>query len=43
MKSFLRQLKVDNFNTLVDAIALYRPGPRDMIGEYILRKDGKRK
>ena len=43
MKSFLRQLKVDNFNTLVDAIALYRPGPRDMIGEYILRKDGKKK
>lgn len=43
MKSFLRQLKVDNFNTLVDAIALYRPGPRDMIGEYILRKEGKRK
>ncbi len=43
MKNFLKQLKVDNFNTLVDAIALYRPGPRDMIGEYILRKEGKKK
>lgn len=38
MRSFLKQLSVDNFNTLVDAIALYRPGPRDNIDEYIKRK-----
>ena len=43
MRSFLKNLEVDNFNTLVDAIALYRPGPRDMIDEYILRKKGKKK
>lgn len=43
MKSFLKNLEVDNFNTLVDSIALYRPGPRDMINEYILRKNGKKK
>lgn len=43
MRSFLKKLEVDNFNTLVDAIALYRPGPRDMIDEYILRKTGKKK
>ena len=43
MKSFLRILEVDNFNTLVDAIALYRPGPREMIDEYVLRKKGKKK
>ena len=43
MKSFLKKLEEDNFNTLVDAIALYRPGPRDMIDEYILRKKGKKK
>ena len=43
MKSFLKKLEVDNFNTLVDAIALYRPGPREMIDEYILRKKGKKK
>ncbi len=43
MKSFLKTLEVDNFNTLVDAIALYRPGPREMIPEYILRKKGKKK
>ncbi len=43
MRSFLKTLEVDNFNTLVDAIALYRPGPREMIGEYIARKKGKKK
>lgn len=43
MRSFLSILEVDNFNTLVDAIALYRPGPRDMIDEYVLRKKGKKK
>ncbi len=43
MRNFLKKLEVDNFNTLVDAIALYRPGPRDMIDEYILRKTGKKK
>ena len=41
MKSFLKNLEVDSFNTLVDAIALYRPGPREMIPLYIDRKKGK--
>ncbi len=43
MMSFLHKLKANNFNTLVDAIALYRPGPRDMIPTYIARKEGKEK
>jgi DNA polymerase-3 subunit alpha len=43
MKSFLKSLEVDSFNTLVDSIALYRPGPREMIPEYIARKKGKKK
>ena len=43
MKSFLKDLKCDSFNTLVDAIALYRPGPREMIGTYISNKNGKTK
>ncbi|MGM9877378.1 MAG: DNA polymerase III subunit alpha [Bacilli bacterium] len=43
MRNFLKNLEVDDFNTLVDAIALYRPGPREMIDEYILRKKGKKK
>lgn len=43
MRSFLKTLEVDSFNTLVDAIALYRPGPREMIPEYIARKKGQKK
>ena len=43
MINFLKSLEIDDFNTLVDAIALYRPGPREMINEYILRKKGKSK
>lgn len=42
MKNFLKLLQVSDFNTLVDAIALYRPGPRDNIEEYISRKKGKK-
>ena len=38
MKSFLRNLECDSFNTLVDAIALYRPGPHEMIPKYINNK-----
>lgn len=43
MKSFLKDLEVDSFDTLVDAIALYRPGPREMIPLYIARKKGLKK
>ena len=43
MRNFLKALEVDSFNTLVDAIALYRPGPREMINEYIARKKGLKK
>ena len=41
MKSFLKTLECDSFNTLIDAIALYRPGPREMIPLYVSRKKGK--
>ncbi len=43
MKSFLKTLECDSFNTLIDAIALYRPGPREMIPLYVSRKKGKSK
>ena len=39
MKSFLKELECDSFHTLIDAIALYRPGPREMIPEYIKNKN----
>ena len=43
MMSFLKSLKVSSFDDLVSAIALYRPGPRDMIPEFIKVKEGKKK
>lgn len=43
MINFLKQLKINEFNTIIDAIALYRPGPREMIPTYIRRKEGKEK
>ncbi len=42
MKSFLKELECDSFHTLIDAIALYRPGPREMIPEYIKNKRNPR-
>ena len=35
MKNFLKKLKPSTFDMLIDAIALYRPGPMENIGEYI--------
>lgn len=43
MKAFLKKLKIKNFNDIVAALALYRPGPRDNIDTYIRRKEGKEK
>jgi len=43
MMNFLRKLKPDNFDDLVAAIALFRPGPMDNIDSYIRRKQGKEK
>ena len=42
MKNFLKTFKVDSFNALIDSLALFRPGPRDQIPEYIARKNGKK-
>lgn len=41
MKKTLVQLKTNSFNDIVDAIALYRPGPMEMIPSFINRKLGK--
>ncbi|MFV0275409.1 MAG: DNA polymerase III subunit alpha [Bacilli bacterium] len=43
MKNFLKNLKPDNFDDLVAAIALFRPGPFDYIKTYINRKHKKEK
>ncbi len=43
MMSFLKNLKVKSFDDLVSAIALYRPGPRENIPEFISVREGKKK
>lgn len=41
MKNFLKKLQPENFDDLIAAIALFRPGPMDNIDEYIARRYGK--
>jgi len=41
MKDSLRKLKPNAFTDLVAMNALYRPGPMQMIDDFILRKNGK--
>lgn len=43
MRKFLRELKPNNFEDIVAAIALFRPGPAANIDTYIKRKEGKEK
>ncbi len=43
MRGFLRKLKPNNFNDIVAAIALFRPGPAENIDLYIARKEGREK
>ncbi len=40
MKNFLRQLSPNNFNDIVSAIALFRPGCAPFIPTFIKRKEG---
>ncbi|MGL5345932.1 MAG: DNA polymerase III subunit alpha [Peptostreptococcaceae bacterium] len=39
MKSFMKQLRPDNFEDIVAGISLYRPGPMDSIPTYIDNKN----
>ena len=41
MKRYLRQLKPSNIEDLIAMVALYRPGPMDLIPDYINRKFGR--
>ncbi len=43
MKNFLRKLEPENFDDLIAAIALFRPGPMQNIDEYIARRKGQKK
>ncbi|MCO6428669.1 DNA polymerase III subunit alpha [Nitrosomonas communis] len=42
MKDLLQKAKPDRFEDLIALVALYRPGPMDLIPEFIERKHGKR-
>jgi len=39
MRSFLKELKPDNFEDIIAGISLYRPGPMDQIPKYIANKN----
>lgn len=43
MRELTQQLKPDKFEEVFAIVALYRPGPMDMIPSYIQRKHGKEK
>ncbi len=42
MQDWLRKLKPTTVSDLVAMNALYRPGPMEMIGDFIVRKQGKK-
>lgn len=43
MKRYLKLLKPNNFEDIIAMVALYRPGPMDLIPQYISNKHGKTK
>ena len=43
MKRFLSKLKVNSFDDIATALALYRPGPMDNIDLFIARREGREK
>ncbi|HZV61392.1 MAG TPA: DNA polymerase III subunit alpha [Methylophilaceae bacterium] len=43
MKDMLKQAKPDRFEDIIALVALYRPGPMDLIPDYCRRKDGKQR
>lgn len=43
MKRYLKELKPTELEDLIAMVALYRPGPMDLIPSYIRRKHGKEK
>jgi len=43
MRRFLEKLKVNSFEDIALALALYRPGPMDNIDNFIARREGREK
>jgi DNA polymerase-3 subunit alpha len=42
MRKYLQKLKPNDLEDVIAMVALYRPGPMDLIPEYIARKHGER-
>ena len=42
MRDMIRKAKPDRFEDIIALVALYRPGPMDLIPDYIERKHGRR-
>lgn len=42
MRRYLKQLKPTEFEDIIAMVALYRPGPMELIPEYIARKHGRK-
>src|SRR6266513_1087854 len=42
MRDLIKRTRPDRFEDVIALVALYRPGPMDLIPEYIERKHGKR-
>jgi DNA polymerase-3 subunit alpha len=42
MRDLIKRARPDRFEDIIALVALYRPGPMDLIPEYIERKHGKR-
>ena len=43
MQGMLREAKPDRFEDIIALVALYRPGPMDLIPDFIERKHGRQK
>ncbi|HXN14791.1 MAG TPA: DNA polymerase III subunit alpha, partial [Usitatibacter sp.] len=43
MKDLIKRLKPDRFEDVIALVALYRPGPMDLIPEFIERKHGRQR
>ena len=43
MRRYLKKLKPTKFEDIIAMVALYRPGPMELIPEFITRKEGKKK
>ena len=43
MKRYLKDLKPNEFEDIIAMVALYRPGPMELLPEFIERKHGRKK